>query len=135
MVKMILQFFCVAVVALGLPGWGQAKEKTPPQYQSATLKEIKETKEPQTVYRQVPQPDGSTINLPQTEYKKVYHIKVALGEEIVVGRWSPTFSFGKVPSWTLGQPVPIRIQKNHMWLKKPNGKELKTTIEQRSQAD
>ncbi|MDX1387010.1 MAG: hypothetical protein R3257_05425 [bacterium] len=115
--KIFLQVLCLAVMTWGLPGLGQAKDKPPPQYQAATLKEIRETKEP------------------QTEYKNLYHIKVELGDEIIVGRWSPTFSFGKPPAWTVGQPVQIRIQKNHMWLQKPNGKELKTKIEERSQAE
>ena len=131
-----INFFCLGLVAWAIliSGGVQAKDKTPHQYQKAILKEIKETREPKTVYRQVKQSDGTTMTLPQTEYENIYHIKVSLGDEIIVGRYTPVFSFKRPPDWTIGKEVDIRFQKNRMYLKKPNGKELKTKIEQRSQA-
>lgn len=132
-----IKFTYLFLVAFGLmiSSGVQAKDKAPPQYQKAILNAIKETQEPRTVYRQVKQPKGNTITVPETEYSKVYHIRVLMGDEMIVGRYTPALSFKKPPHWSMGQPLEVRFQKDNMYIKKPNGKELKTKIEARSQVD
>lgn len=65
-----------------------------------------------------------------------YHenrISVQAGDTIYVGECTqkPHWSSCKPGDWVIGDPIEFRIEKGHLWLKKPNGKELKTKIVKR----
>jgi hypothetical protein len=64
------------------------------------------------------------------------HISVRLGDLLVVGEcigkrhWSSC----KPGEWVIGDPIEVRVDEDKMYLKKPNGKELKTKIVKRVRA-
>jgi len=51
---------------------------------------------------------------------------------IYTGEYEPTLSQGYTPGeWSPGEPVPVRLAGDQLYLRRPNGRELQTTIVKR----
>jgi hypothetical protein len=131
----ILLFSGVLVGVLPFPLFAKNKDKAPPSYQSGKLLDIQESKETKVAsYNTTKNKDGSTVTTPVMDTVKRFDISVQLGDLTYVGRYEPTWSWGKPPNWIIGDPIEVRIDSNKMFLKKPDGKELKTKIVKRVRA-
>lgn len=133
------RFFSRVVVALFIVAWAfapsdaSAKDKTPHQYQQGKLLDIQEKKDKTTTYTTTKQKDGRTVTTPTTTEEKHYFITVEAGGLVYVGEYTPMF-FGKPGDWIVGDPIDLRFDGKKMILRKPNGKELKTSIRKRIRA-
>ena len=130
MKRLILLIF-LGLIPLSL---AQAKDATPKSYEQGTLLDIQETKETHTEYVTQRNSDGTTTTKAKSDTTPIYHITVKVGDLVYVGRFKPMWSFSKKPPWIIGDPISVRFEKNKMYLKKPDGKEMKTKIEKRIRA-
>jgi len=64
-------------------------------------------------------------------------VSVRLGDLVLVGECigKRHFSACTPGDWIVGDPIEVRVEKDSMYLKKPNGKELKTKIVKRVRAE
>src|SRR5436190_23571882 len=127
-------FLFVFFLSLLVPKILYSKDNTPKEYQSGKLLDISKVVHKVTTYKTVRNKDGSSTTTPTTDDENIYYLSVQLGDMIYVGRWKPMWSFSKVSDWIIGDPIDLRLNKNDLFLKKPNGKELKTKIEKRIRA-
>ena len=119
----------LAVVILGVSTFGFAA-KDQKEYQTGKLVDVqsqgyeKIISNPQTA---APMSVRRTDNL----------ITVRLGDLVLVGECIGTrhFSACTPGDWIVGDPIEVRVEKGNMYLKKPNGKELKTKIVKRVRAE
>ncbi len=57
-----------------------------------------------------------------------------LGDIIYTGRCEERNRKCRPANWIVGDMVPVRLEKGHMYLELPNGKELKTEVVKRARA-
>ena len=74
---------------------------------------------------------GTTVQSTLSEYR----LNVQLGDLVYVCSYTPTFVWAYKPNDLLANDaVQARIEGKHLYIKRPNGKELKTTIMRRMRA-
>ena len=61
-----------------------------------------------------------------------YYITVQLGQMTYVGEYRAAFLWSYEPKeWVVNDPIEVRFEKDKMFIKRPNGKELKTKVVKR----
>ena len=91
-------------------------------YQKGKLLSVDDTKDPNVNPTEGP----SVIN--HLEYR----LNVQLGDFVYICSYNPPFQWSYKPNDLLvNDPVEARIDGKHLYLKRPDGKELKTTIVRR----
>jgi hypothetical protein len=71
---------------------------------------------------------GSVVNVTDVEYR----LSVQVGDMVYVGSYWPRWRWSYAPTdFVVNDPVQVRIEEKRMYLKRPDGKELKTDIVQR----
>lgn len=125
-----LSFLIMAgFLSLAWPPLLSAKNNVPKSYDTGKLLDIQESKETRVVsYNTTKNKNGSTVTTPVMDTVKLYDISVKVGDMTYVGRYEPTWSFSKRPNWVIGDPIEVRIDKDKMYIKKSDGKELKTKV-------
>lgn len=109
-----------------------AKDNAPKSYETGKLLDTQESKETRVIsYNTTKNKNGSTVTTPVMDTVKLYDISVKVGDMTYVGRYEPTWSFSKRPNWVIGDPIEVRIDKDRMYIKKPDGKKLKTKVVKR----
>lgn len=99
-----------------------------PTYQTGKLISITDSSSNRTVGNSQ---NGSVVTVTDVEYR----ISVRLGDMTYVGSYWPRTVWSYAPTeFIVNDPIEIRIDGKHMFIKRPNGKELKTTIVQRIRA-
>ena len=126
-------FLCSLVGGATAPLPALAKDKNPPTYQQGKLLNIDLQKEQTTSYTTTRQSNGTTVTTPTTSEQKHYFITVQAGDLVYVAEYSPIF-FGKPGDWVIGDPIDVRLDGNNLFLRKPNGKELKAKIRKKIRA-
>ena len=59
----------------------------------------------------------------------IYELSVAVDGEVIIGSYSPFSAFSYEPTdFTVNEAFQVRLDGKKMYLKRPNGKELKTRI-------
>ena len=72
--------------------------------------------------------NGSVVTVIDVEYR----LSVEVGEMVYVGSYWPRTIWSYSPTdFIVNDPVQVKIDGKHMYLKRPDGKELKTTVLQR----
>jgi hypothetical protein len=75
---------------------------------------------------------GSVVSVTDIEYR----LSVQLGDMVYVGSYWPRTRWSYSPTdFIVNDPVQVKIDGKHMYLKRPDGKELKTTVIQRIRAN
>jgi hypothetical protein len=65
-----------------------------------------------------------------------YRLSVQLGDMVYVGSYWPRTRWSYSPTdFIVNDPVQVKIEGKHMYVKRPDGKELKTTVIQRVRAE
>lgn len=71
-----------------------------------------------------------------TAYDVEYRISIELDGMVYVGSYYPRWRWSYSPTdFIVNDPVEVRIDGNHLVIKRPNGKELKTAIVRRIRKD
>jgi len=71
---------------------------------------------------------GSIVTVTDVEYR----LSVQVGDLVYVGSYWPRTRWSYSPTdFIVNDPVQVRIDGKHMYMKRPDGKELKTNIIQR----
>ena len=100
-----------------------------PIYQTGKLVSVTDTRSNRTVGNSQ---NGSVVTVTDVEYR----ISVEIGEVTYVGSYWPRTVWSYSPTeFIVNDPIEVRIDGKHMFVKRPNGKELKTTIIQRIRAN
>jgi hypothetical protein len=72
------------------------------------------------------------VNTPITQDDPYYEVSVQVGSTIYVGQYTPRHSSDTLPDdLTVTSPVQVRMEKRHMFLKRPGGSELDLVITKR----
>lgn len=73
---------------------------------------------------------GSFHTYPVTVSALAYNISVRVKDIVYAGRYVAKWRWSYDPDWVIGDPIEVRFNENKtkMYLKKPNGSELKTEI-------
>jgi hypothetical protein len=75
--------------------------------------------------------DVGTISVTDVEYR----LSVQVGEMIYVGSYWPRWNWSYEPTeFIVNDPIEVRIDGKHMYIKRGSGKDLKTNIIQRVRA-
>ena len=76
--------------------------------------------------------NGSVTSVTDVEYR----LSVQIGDMIYVGSYWPRWRWSYTPTdFVENEPVEVKFEGKHMYIKRPNGKELKTEIIRRVHAD
>ena len=74
------------------------------------------------------------VNTPITQDDPYYEVSVQVGPTIYVGQYTPRHTSDTLPEdMTVTAPVQVRIDKRHMFVKRPGGSELDLTITKRTE--
>lgn len=94
-------------------------------YQSGKLVSITDARSNRTVGNSQ---TGSVVTVTDVEYR----ISVQLGDITYVGSYWPRTEWSYSPTdFVVNDPIQVRIEGKHMYVKRPDGKDLKTRIIQR----
>jgi hypothetical protein len=86
-------------------------------YQSATVVDVQQKMNTRVLYYQV--------NTPITQDDSYYEISVQVGDTDWVGQYTPRYRSDTLPQdLMVDSLVQVRLEKRHMFLKRPNGGEL-----------
>jgi len=114
--------FWVAVVLLGVSCQSFAVEKS---YQTGILVEARQKSHTRVLYY--------IVNSPVEQEDPYFEVSVRVNEVTYVGEYTPRHSLETLPDdWKPEAPVEVRLEKHFMFLKRPNGSEMKLVIDSRT---
>jgi len=95
------------------------------QYQTGKLLSITDSRSNREVSNAS---NGSVVTVTDVEYR----FSVQLGDMIYIGSYWPRWRWSYTPiDFVVNDPVEVKIDGKHMYIKRPGGKELKTDVIQR----
>lgn len=103
--------------------------ETPKEYQVGKLLEISSSSRVSSVSTH---DWGNGVVTTSANQDKDYYIFILIGDLVYVGHhdtyWRLT---NKIPQWVVGENVEVKVssKKDKMWIKKPDGKDFKVSIE------
>lgn len=101
----------------------------PAQHQTGKLLSVTDARSNRDVQNSY---NGSSVSVTDVEYR----LSVQVGEMIYVGSYWPRTRWSYAPTdFIVNDPIDVRIDGKHMYIKRGDGKELKTEIIQRIRAD
>lgn len=76
------------------------------------------------------------VNTPVTQDDPYYEVTVQVKNMVYVGEYTPRHSSDTLPDdWKADTLVPVRLEKRHLYLKRPSGDELDLVITKKRAAD
>jgi hypothetical protein len=118
--------FAGFVLLLSLSGMAADKNS----YQAGKLVDITSSSSSRPVAVTAPTGGGTStvVNVEDVQWL----ISVQVDQLIYVGEYYPRTKFSYEPKdWIVNDPIEVRMEKDHMILRRPDGKELKTKIVKR----
>ncbi len=117
---------CLILVTCTLVWAGEAKV-----YQQAKLLDY--SSEDRSMYNYTTYNNyGTLLTVPNRYNFKDYFIIIGLGDLVIMGSYTAKFRWTYKPNWIIGDIVNVRIDGDKLFIQRPDGKELKTTIVKRS---
>ncbi len=114
--------FWVAVVLLGVSCQSFAVEKS---YQTGILVEARQKSHTRVLYY--------IVNSPVEQEDPYFEVSVRVNEVTYVGEYTPRHPLETLPdTWIPAAPVEVRLEKHFMFLKRPNGSEMKLVIDRQT---
>ena len=100
-----------------------------PQYQTGKLLAISDSRSNRDIQNSY---NGSITTVTDVEYR----FSIQIGEMIYVGSYWPRTRWSYKPAdFIVNDPIDVRLDGKHMFIKRADGKELKTEIVQRIRAE
>jgi len=114
--------FWVSVVLLGVSGRSFSVEKT---YLTGILVEAQQKAHTRVLYY--------IVNTPVEQEDPYFEVSVKVNDVTYVGEYTPQRTFESLPDdWKPEEPVQVRLEKRYMFVKRPNGSEMKLLIDDRT---
>jgi hypothetical protein len=77
--------------------------------------------------------DMYLVNTPVTTAVPYFQVSVELGDTNYTAEYTPRHAADELPeAWRVGEVVPARVEKRHLWLQRPDGIDMEWIVTKKS---